>query len=275
MAAGGTFAERGGAVARGAGLRLGGALIASVAVHAAFAAAWIALRETPPAPLGTVAVEIVAATAALGDGEPPGRPTAGDRMAAAPVSDPAPDSGGPRSDPRPRPAATAPSEPPPPLPRVKPTPRTTSLPSPPPAGDRRAEAAAVETAALDPAARAAAGAAPGAVAREPAALGGAEPGVGGAGATQPGFSPGTAANPLPSYPLAARRQGLEGRVLLRVEVDASGRPTAVAVQDGSGHGILDRAASRAVSGWRFTPATHGGRPAAGTVEVPILFRLTG
>jgi len=307
MGAGGIFADRGAAVARGAGARLGGALIASVAVHAAFAAAWIAFRETPPVPLGTVAVEIVAATAALGDGEPPGRPETG---RAAPLSPRAP-------VPRPVPkaaearaaetgaaetgaAAPAPRAAPP-MPRAKPIPtppRSLALqaaakidrPVPQiamPAGVSRIEPdmsvrpvpASVDPSAIGPLdadpQTAATTDAPSNAARESSASTGARRGAGGAGATQPGFSPGTAANPLPRYPLAARRRGLEGRVLLRVEIDVSGRPTAVAVLQGSGHGILDRAAARAVRDWRFQPASRAGRPVAGTVEVPILFRLTG
>lgn len=288
MGAGGTFADRGAAGARGAGARLagarlagarlGGALIASVAVHAAFAAALIAFRETPPVPLGTVAVEIVSATAALGDGEPPGRPETG---RAAPLSPRAPV---PRPVPHAKPIPTPPrdlalqaaAKIDRPVPRIA-TPAAFSLAESD--ASTRPVPVSVDPSATGPLATnpptLATKDAPSNAARESSASTGARRGAGGAGATQPGFSPGTAANPLPRYPLAARRRGLEGRVLLRVEVDASGRPTAVAVLHGSGHGILDRTAARAVRDWRFQPASWAGRPVAGAVEVPILFRLTG
>ena len=89
----------------------------------------------------------------------------------------------------------------------------------------------------------------------------------------PQFSPGSAANPLPNYPMRARRAGLEGRVMLRVAVDAGGRPQAVTVAESSGHGILDNAARAAVEGWQFTPARDGVTAITAEVTVPIRFRL--
>ncbi len=89
----------------------------------------------------------------------------------------------------------------------------------------------------------------------------------------PLFSPGSAANPLPHYPLRARRAGLEGRVMLRVAVDASGRPRTVSVAESSGYTILDNAARAAVEGWQFTPAREGLNTTAAEVAVPIRFRL--
>jgi protein TonB len=73
----------------------------------------------------------------------------------------------------------------------------------------------------------------------------------------------------PAYPMAARRRGLEGSVLLRVRLDAEGRPEDVAVLTGSGSEMLDSAARDAVLRWRFRAGT------AGSVDVPITFRLRG
>ncbi len=81
-------------------------------------------------------------------------------------------------------------------------------------------------------------------------------------------------NPSPEYPRKARRRGLEGRVILRVVVDPAGKPARVEVSEGSGHGLLDRAAVRAVRRWRFTPARRNGRAVGGEVLVPVVFRLT-
>jgi protein TonB len=81
-------------------------------------------------------------------------------------------------------------------------------------------------------------------------------------------------NPEPRYPLAARRRGLEGLVLLAVAVDAAGQVTGIEVKRSSGHHALDRAARRAVARWRFRPARLGEQPVAADIEVPVRFRLT-
>jgi protein TonB len=80
-------------------------------------------------------------------------------------------------------------------------------------------------------------------------------------------------NPAPRYPEFARRKGWEGRVVVRVSVDANGRPTQTAISKGSGYGVLDQAALQAVKTWRFRPRTLGGVPMAGTVDVPVNFSL--
>jgi protein TonB len=80
--------------------------------------------------------------------------------------------------------------------------------------------------------------------------------------------------PAPVYPPTARRQRLEGEVVLRVDVDEDGLPSAVAVQRGSGSVALDEAAMVAVKRWRFAPALSNGRPIVASVAVPVRFRLT-
>jgi protein TonB len=80
-------------------------------------------------------------------------------------------------------------------------------------------------------------------------------------------------NPRPAYPKLAMRQGWEGTVLLRVHVLPNGHPDTLAIRKSSGRDILDEAASDAVKGWTFSPATQGDKPIAGWVNVPIVFRL--
>jgi protein TonB len=80
-------------------------------------------------------------------------------------------------------------------------------------------------------------------------------------------------NPRPAYPRLALREGWQGTVLLRVRVLPSGRPEAITIQHSSGRGVLDDAAIAAVQAWAFAPATQGGAPVAGWVNVPIEFRL--
>lgn len=78
-------------------------------------------------------------------------------------------------------------------------------------------------------------------------------------------------NPAPRYPSAALRRGDAGEVLLRVHVGTDGLPKQIDLVDGSGSGLLDRAATEAMRGWRFRPAMRNGQPVEGTVQVPIRF----
>lgn len=79
----------------------------------------------------------------------------------------------------------------------------------------------------------------------------------------------------PPYPESARRQGAEGRVVLRVRVSVAGAPLDVRVDSGSGSAVLDAAARQAVLGWSFDPAQRAGRPVESETRVTIRFRLTG
>lgn len=80
-------------------------------------------------------------------------------------------------------------------------------------------------------------------------------------------------NPPPVYPANAQRLGLEGKVLLRVRVLASGKPASVEVQSSSGRKILDEAAVNTVQNWLFAPARRGQTPVDGWATVPIEFKL--
>ena len=80
-------------------------------------------------------------------------------------------------------------------------------------------------------------------------------------------------NPSPRYPLRARRRGLEGRIVIEVEVLESGAPGRLWVMTSSGHRVLDRAALAAVRRWAFRPLLRDGRPARTVVRVPIRFEL--
>lgn len=82
-------------------------------------------------------------------------------------------------------------------------------------------------------------------------------------------------NPKPPYPLAARRAGLEGRVLLSVHVRADGSCAEVRLRQSSGHALLDDAALTTVRRWRFLPARRGDTPVESWVDVPVSFRLHG
>ena len=78
----------------------------------------------------------------------------------------------------------------------------------------------------------------------------------------------------PRYPDSCRRRGEEGVVALDVEVDVKGYAAEVTVVESSGFAKLDAAAVAAVQSARFTPALVGGKPVAGSIRIPIAFRLT-
>ncbi|MBW1699370.1 MAG: energy transducer TonB [Deltaproteobacteria bacterium] len=80
-------------------------------------------------------------------------------------------------------------------------------------------------------------------------------------------------NPPPVYPRAARRRGLQGRVVLEVLVDTRGRVKDLKVFSSSGHSILDKAAVAAVKKWLFKPAVKGDQKVEMWVRVPIRFAL--
>jgi periplasmic protein TonB len=90
-------------------------------------------------------------------------------------------------------------------------------------------------------------------------------------ASQAASAPVPLQTPAPSYPPEAFRNGESGTVLLRVHVDPQGIPYGIDLVQSSRSRTLDRAASQAVQRWRFRPATRGGQPVAGEVQVPITF----
>jgi len=80
-------------------------------------------------------------------------------------------------------------------------------------------------------------------------------------------------NPAPEYPRAARNRGWQGTVVLRVKVDAAGKPESVTVEQSCGHDMLDESAATAVKAWQFVPAMRGETAEASTVLVPVVFVL--
>jgi protein TonB len=69
------------------------------------------------------------------------------------------------------------------------------------------------------------------------------------------------------------RRNETGMVRVQVEVGVDGTPLSVSIAASSQSRDLDRAALDAVRKWRFRPAQRDGQAVAGTVVVPIEFRL--
>tara|TARA_B100000315_G_C14589843_1_gene595148 strand:- start:2787 stop:3575 length:789 start_codon:yes stop_codon:yes gene_type:complete len=77
----------------------------------------------------------------------------------------------------------------------------------------------------------------------------------------------------PLYPRLAQRRGWEGTVLLEVEILSSGNVNMIRVVRGSGHKVLDRAATRAVYEWQFSVRQTDDSNITATVEIPVTFIL--
>jgi protein TonB len=80
-----------------------------------------------------------------------------------------------------------------------------------------------------------------------------------------------AGNAVPEYPAAARSKGLEGVVILKLQISETGQITKLEVLRG-GEPFL-AAALAAVRTWHYSPALRGGRPVSTTRLVKIPFRI--
>ena len=64
----------------------------------------------------------------------------------------------------------------------------------------------------------------------------------------------------PSYPAAARAQGVEGYVVVRYDVTVQGRVSKARVVRAEPEGVFDEAALGAVRSWVFNPPVVDGEP---------------
>ena len=76
------------------------------------------------------------------------------------------------------------------------------------------------------------------------------------------------------YPPALLEQGIEGRVLLRLYVDAQGKLVgdSTRIAESSGYPALDSAAVQGAPSLRFSPALRRGRPVSAPFLQPVHFR---
>lgn len=79
----------------------------------------------------------------------------------------------------------------------------------------------------------------------------------------------------PAYPPLSRRLGEEGKLVLRVELDESGRVNIAQVVNSSGFKRLDEAAMVAVKTWRCNPPQRNGQPVRAIALQPFNFVLQG
>lgn len=79
--------------------------------------------------------------------------------------------------------------------------------------------------------------------------------------------------PVPGYTDPARKDKLQGTVMLQLTITADGRPTDIYVWKSLGGG-LDAQAVKVISTWKFKPALGpDGKPAAVTTPVEVTFHL--
>lgn len=79
----------------------------------------------------------------------------------------------------------------------------------------------------------------------------------------------------PEYPPFAKKSGIQGQVIVEVEVLASGNVGAIEIRKSlmSGPGGLDEAARKAVKQWKYQPAKSGGKAVSVWVTFPVDFSL--
>ena len=88
-----------------------------------------------------------------------------------------------------------------------------------------------------------------------------------------GVTPPTLAHKVnPSYTKEARRQKIQGTVLLYIQVDPAGKATKIRVLHSLGSG-LDEKAIEAVRKWKFHPGMKAGKPVTVEAQVEVNFRL--
>lgn len=76
----------------------------------------------------------------------------------------------------------------------------------------------------------------------------------------------------PRYPEAARRDGVEGSVVIRVDVGTDGSVVDATIVESS-NPVFNDAALSAANAFRFTPGSLEGRPVRCRVIVPVAFAL--
>ena len=80
-------------------------------------------------------------------------------------------------------------------------------------------------------------------------------------------------NRIPYYPIEALRAGIEGRVILRVQINTAGKPDKIVVETSSGFASFDESAIDAVREWKFAPAKRKGLAVMHEVLIPVRFRI--
>jgi TonB family protein len=76
-----------------------------------------------------------------------------------------------------------------------------------------------------------------------------------------------------TYPGWARRKGLEGLLVVALEILENGSVGRWKIMRSTGEEALDQAAEKAFLTWKFQPSIKNGRPVKTCIQVPIRFEL--
>jgi TonB family protein len=88
--------------------------------------------------------------------------------------------------------------------------------------------------------------------------------------SQPAYAPD---NPSFIFPIQAWAGNIQGKAIVRVEVQPDGKPGRMWLKQSSGSGLLDRDAQSQLTFWRFIPARKNGQPVTAWIDVPVVYRL--
>jgi periplasmic protein TonB len=77
------------------------------------------------------------------------------------------------------------------------------------------------------------------------------------------------------YPEVSRRNGEEGRAVVKVCVNVAGKIDSIEIANTTGHPLLDEAALKVAKAMRFKPATSEGKPVVSCPTLPVKFVLHG
>lgn len=80
-------------------------------------------------------------------------------------------------------------------------------------------------------------------------------------------------NPLPVYPVIAKKRGYQGIVELIVLVSEKGEVNSLKIFKSSRHKALDHQALRSVKSWLFEPGRKNGVPVEMWVKIPVKFEF--
>lgn len=78
----------------------------------------------------------------------------------------------------------------------------------------------------------------------------------------------------PEYPYVAKRNRVEGKVVVRMLVTSKGLPENLSIHSATPEGVFDKAALRAAKRWRFQPGKYKGQAVDTWVLLPFVFELT-
>ncbi len=78
----------------------------------------------------------------------------------------------------------------------------------------------------------------------------------------------------PKYPYNAKRNSIEGKVIVRMLVTKDGIPSEISIHSATPSGVFEKTAINAAKRWRFRPGQYKGRAVDTWVLLPFNFEMT-